>query len=423
MTPSRRQFIRNFSAVAALPASWAAFTRSLRAAPGLPEAGNEAYWQMVKQQFPLETDLVYLNAANVCPASRPVMDRYLEYLRDFHANPSFQNRDKYGPLQERLRAKLAGMLGSSPDEIAVTRNTSEGNNVVVNGIDLKAGDEILITDHNHPSNNASWKVRAKRHDLVVKSLPVPAPAPSSEQLFADFEKATTPRTKVIAITHVTNTTGVLYPAKEIADLARKRGIWMHLDGAQTFGAIDFNLHDIGCDSYSASSHKWLMGPLEAGVLYVRAERIPHLWPSIVTAGWSDRLAGARKFEVLGQRDNPRLVSFEAAVDFVQLVGMKNVEARMRVLATALKQRLAQIPKVDLKTNMEPELSAGVIKCRLRGVETKHAYDTLWEKRRIAIAMTAAGSSGNVEGLRFCPHVYNSWDDLDSAVSAVRELAS
>jgi selenocysteine lyase/cysteine desulfurase len=423
MTRSRREFFRSLSAAAALPTSWAAFTQSLRASAGAPEAGSEAYWQMVKRQFPLEEKLLYLNAANVCPVSHPVMDRYLEYLRDFQRNPSFQNREKYKLHQERLRAKLATLLGCSADEIAVTRNTSEGNNVVVNGVDLKPGDEVLITDHNHPSNKQSWKVRASRQGFVVRSLPVPVPAPSREHLLSAFEKAITSRTKIIAITHVTNTTGILYPAREIAELARRRGIWMHLDGAQTFGAIDVNLRQIGCDSYAASSHKWSMGPLEAGVLYVREERIAGLWPSIVTAGWSDHLVGARKFEVLGQRDNPRVVAFEAAVEFIRLIGMSNVEARMRALATSLKQKLAQIPRVRLKTNLEPELSAGVIKFHLLGVATPHAYDTLWTKHRVALAMTTSSSPANQEGLRFCPHIYNSRDELDRAAGAVRELIS
>src|SRR5579872_2378803 len=346
MASTRRAFFR----AAVLPASWHTFAAALKATPA------ESYWQMVKRQFPLEEKLIYLNAANVCPASRPVMDRHLEYLRDFHAIPSFQNRDKYVAMRESLRGKVARMLRVSADEIAITRNTSEGSNIIVKGVDLKPGDEVLITDHNHPSNNDSWRVRAKRDGFVVKSLPVPIPAPSAEKLLTDFERAITPRTRVIAITHVTSTTGIRYPAREIAALARKRNIFVHLDGAQTFGALDVNLQEIGFDSYSTSAHKWLMGPLEAGLLYVRAERIPQIWPSIVTAGWTEHLQGARKLEVFGQRDDPRVVALEAAVDFINLMGMPAVEARLQALATRAKVQLSEIPSVELKTNLEPRLS-------------------------------------------------------------------
>jgi selenocysteine lyase/cysteine desulfurase len=409
--PSRRDFFR---AAVALPASWTAFTSALRAS-----TADDAYWPMVQRQFPLEDDLVYLNAANVCPASRPVMDRHLAFLHDFHANPSFQNRDKYTAMRESLRAKVARMLRVSADEVAVTRNTSEGTNIVVKGVDLKPNDEVIVTSHNHPSNLDSWKVRARRDGFAVKELPVAVPARSVEELYSTIERAVTPRTRVIAVTHLTSTTGIRYPAREIAGLARRRGIWMHLDGAQTFGALDVDLHDIAPDSYSTSAHKWLMGPLEAGLLYIRGERIPQLWPSIVTAGWTEDLKGARKFEVFGQRDDPRVAALEAAVDFLNLIGVPAVEARVRALATHAKTQLMNLGNVELKTNMEPALSGGVVKFRLRNVPTRRAYETLWERHRISIAMT---NSGDSEGLRFSPHIYNSFEQIDSAVAAVRALA-
>lgn len=412
MAPTRRDL---FKTVMALPASWTAFASALQAAT----AAGEPYWHMVQRQFPLEDRLIYLNAANVCPASRPVMDRHLEYLRDFHANPSFQNRDKYVEMRESLRTKAARMLRVSAEEIAVTRNTSEGSNIVVKGVHLKPGDEVIITDHNHPSNNDSWKVRARRDGFVVKTSPTPAAARSSEILYDGIQRAITPRTRVIAITHLTSTTGLLYPAREIAALARRHGIWMHLDGAQTFGGLDVDLASIGCDSWSTSAHKWLMGPLEAGLLFVREQRIPELWPSIVTAGWAEDLKGARKFEVFGQRDDPRVVALEAALDFVNLIGMSNVEARARALANRAKVALRDIPNVELKTNLEPELSGGVVKFKLRHVPTKRAYDTLWERHRLAIALTP---SGDAEGLRFSPHIYNSFAQIDQAVAAVKALA-
>jgi selenocysteine lyase/cysteine desulfurase len=262
-------------------------------------------------------------------------------------------------------------------------------------------------------------VRARRDGFTVKELPVAVPARSAEELYSTIEKAITPRTKVIAVTHLTSTTGIQYPAREIAGLTRRRGIWMHLDGAQTFGALDVDLHDIAPDSYSTSAHKWLMGPLEAGLLYVRGERIPQLWPSIVTAGWAEDLKGARKFEVFGQRDDPRVAAFESAVDFLNLIGVPAVEARVRALATHAKTQLMNLGNVELKTNMEPVLSGGVVKFRLRNVPTRHAYDTLWKRHRISIAMTSSGES---EGLRFSPHIYNSFEQIDRAVAAVRALA-
>lgn len=416
MAPTRRNFLQ-----AGIPAAstWVAMTQTLRAAPGTQAPGNEDYWKLVKRQFPLDDNLIYFNAANVCPASRGVLDRHLDFLRDFQANPSFQNREKYDPIAERTRKKAAALLGCDADEIAFTRNTSESSNLVVRGLDLKVGDEVLITSHNHPSNNDSWKVRAKRDGIVVKEVAVPIPARSQQELLDGFEKAITPRTRVMAFTHVTNTTGNKYPARELAAMARQRGIWVHLDGAQSLGALDVNLRDLGCDSYAGSAHKWMMGPLEAGVLYVRADRIATLWPSIVTAGWSENLVGARKFEVFGQRDNPRLASIEAAVDFLSLIGMNHIEARLMALVTRAKQQLGAIPGVQLKTSQDAGLSGGVIKFDLAKMSPKAAYDVLYSRHRLAIANTPAGDA---KGLRFSPHIYNTMDEIDRAVAAIKEIA-
>lgn len=396
-----------------VPAGWTALAQAVRA-----EATSEDYWRMLAHQFPLQPGLLYMNAANVCPASRPVMDRHLEFLRDFHSNPSFQNRAKYGPIEERVRQKIATLLQVTADEVALPRNTSEGTNVIVRGLNLKAGDEVVITTHNHPSNNDSWKVRAKRDGIVIKEVPVPIPAKSAADLASSIEAAITPRTKVVTVTHVTSTCGLKYPAREIGEIAKRKKVWFHLDGAQSFGAMDINLRSIGCDSYSSSMHKWPMGPLEAGVLFIRMERQEEVWPSIVTAGWSDTLVGARKFEVFGQRDDPRLASLEAAADFLSLIGPERLDARVQQLTGALKKKFADIPGVILKTNMEGDLSQGVVKIGLKKGDLKQAYDTLWTKHRAALSLTPTGESA---GIRFSPHVYNTMDDIERAAAAVKDV--
>lgn len=422
MIRPRRDFLRQLTGAALGSASWHTIAgRPGAAAPAQdgPQSG-EVHWQRLRGQFPLEDGLTYLNAANICPASRPVLDRQIQYIGDFHRNPSFQNREKYKAIYERLRGKLAAFLhAAGADEIAITRNTSEGNNLIVNGLDFAAGDEIVICDHNHQSNNEAWKMRAKRDGLVVKSAPVSVPASSREALVAGFARLMTPRTKMVALTHVTSTTGLLYPVREIAELARRRGAWVHVDGAQTFGVFDVDVQALDCDSYTGSAHKWLMGPLEAGVLYVRAGRLPQLWPPIVTAGWSNDLKGARRLDVVGQREDPRVAAFEAAVDFMRTLGIDKVAARSRALAEHAKRQLAGIPAVQMKSAMSPELSGPVVKFSLRNRPTRAAYDTLWEKHRIALAITAAGDA---EGLRCSPHVYNTLEDIDRFVAAVRQLA-
>ncbi len=413
MLDSRRGFLR-------AAASWAALAQALKAAPSATDPQNEAYWSVVRRQFPLDDSYIYLNVANVGPASRAVLDRYQEFLRDFQSNPSFQNREKYEGLRATTRGKIAKMLGVQPLEIAFTRNTSESSNIIVHGLDLKPGDEVLITAHNHQCNKEAWEIRARREGIVVKKLPVTTPAASREAIVAQFEAAITPRTRVIGLTHVTNTTGLQFPAREITRLARARNIWLHLDGAQTFGLLDINLKDLGVDSYAASTHKWLMGPLEAGILYVRDERLKEVWPSIVTAGWSDNASGAAKLENFGQRDDPRLAAIDAALDFTNLVGIRNIEARVRFLTTRFKERCAAIPGVQLRTNMQPDLCAGIVKIATNDAKLKTQYDALYQRHRIATSLTASGDSS---GIRFSAHIFNSLHDIDRAAEAVRDVTA
>lgn len=376
---------------------------------------------MVKQQYPLERGLLYCNAANICPATRPVLDRQAELLRDFEANPSFQNRAKYDSLRTRLRGRIANLIHArQPEEITLTRNTSESNNLIVHGLDLKAGDEVIVTAHNHPSNLNSWQVRASREGFTVKVLPVPVPAVSVDAVVDAFRKALTPKTRVVAVSHLTNTAGLLFPARELADLVHRHSTnaRFHLDGAQSFGALNVNLAEIGCDSYSSSTHKWMMGPLEAGILYVRGERHSQVWPSIVSAGWNDNLRGGTRLEMLGQRDDPRLVAMEPAVDFLDFLGMPQVEARVRYLAKSLNEKFRAVPGLKVKTNLEPALSGGVIKVQAGSTSPKAQDEKLWSRHRIAIAAT---ESGDAAGLRFSPHIYNTLDEIDAMVAAVREL--
>lgn len=416
---SRRDLFRYGSAATAIAGGSAAWVQRLAASP-MQEAGDEGFWNSVRQEFPLEDGLIFLNAANVCPASKAVAARHLELLRDFYANPSFENREKYVALEAEARRKLSALLGAKPSEITLTRNTSEATNTIVRGLDLRAGDEVIISSHNHPSNNASWKVLAKRTGVVIREVPTPLSGVTAERLVRGIAGAITSRTKVIAITHLTNTTGIRYPAREITALAANRNIWVHLDGAQSFGMLNFRLSEIGCDSYASSMHKWPMGPLEAGVLYVRDGRQDALWPAIVTAGYSELIEGVGRFGVLGQRDDPRLVAAGEAAAFLQKLGMENVQARALYLAAQLKDRLARIPGIKLLTPIEPELSGAVVKFRIEGKNTQELGRVLWSNHRISGAVTARG---DLEGIRWCPHVYNSLEEIDRATTALGRLVA
>lgn len=420
MTATRRGFLRGIPAAAGAVLSFPAFCQRMAEMRTHGAPSGERFWNFVSGQFPLEPGLIYMNAANVAPCALPVLDRYQKQLQDFQGNPSFQNRAKYVPAHERLRGKLAALLGANPNEIALTRNTSESSNIIVQGLDLKPGDEIVLTDHNHPSNLASWQVRAKRQGLAIREVALPTPARDAGQLIELFERAIGPRTRVVALTHLTNTVGLYLPVREIIERIRQDRVWVHVDGAQTFGAAAVNLRGMGCDSYAGSAHKWAMGPLESGILYVREERLGEVWPSIVTAGWKDDLVGARKLEVMGQRDDPRLVAFDAAADFLAALGIQNVEQRLYAIANRLRRGLLETPGISLVGNAEGDLAFCVIKVQHARVPVKKLDDEMWARSRAALSATASGPS---EGLRFSPHVYNTFDQVDEAVATLRKICA
>ncbi|MGH9766597.1 MAG: aminotransferase class V-fold PLP-dependent enzyme, partial [Blastocatellia bacterium] len=262
----------------------------------------------------------------------------------------------------------------------------------------------------------AWDVRAARIGFTVKRVGIPQTPNDVEEILKAFRAAITPKTRVLSFTDVSNTTGVRMPSKELCRMARERGAHTHVDGAQTFGALPLNLREMGCDSYSASAHKWFMGPKEAGALYIRQERIAEIWPSVVGVGWGAKVEtsarGARKFETLGQRDDAAVSAMGTTVDFHNLIGGKRIEARIRELAVTLKEGVSKIPGARLRTSTKPELSAGVCVVGFEGIDHQKIYEALYAKHGVAGAPTG--------GLRFCPHIYNTLEEIDRTVSALHQ---
>ena len=420
MSPDRRRFLgAAFTGAAALavPSRLAAGPRpSPLPAPGA--APDERFWTLVRAQFSLAPGLVVMNAANLCPAPWPVQERLLAWTRDMDADPSFHGRAGFGGLREASRAAVAGLLGAEPDEIALTRNTSESNNTVVAGLDLGPGDEVVLWDQNHPTNLTSWQVRARRHGFTVRTVSVPAGADDADALAAPFLDALGPRTRVLAFSHVSNSSGVRLPAARLCSEAAARGTFSLVDGAQSCGALHVDVKDLGCDAYSASAHKWLMGPREAGILYVRGERAADLWAADVGVGWEGAEGrGARRFETLGQRDDAAVAAVAAAVAFHEALGGPDaVEGRVLELAAAVRQGLERrFPGVAVAASADPALSGGVVVFRIPGLDHGAAYERLYQEHRVGAARMG-------EGLRLSPHVYNTLDDVERVLDALAAVA-
>jgi selenocysteine lyase/cysteine desulfurase len=383
--------------------------------PPTPAAPDEGFWSSVREQFVLSPDLAVLNAANLCPSSAPVLEALDKATREMDREPSPACREEMHEAKEITRKALAEFLRVTPEEIVITRNTSESNNLVSSGLDLKADDEVLLFSDNHPSNDVAWKEKARRHGYRVRVVDAVNPHPGAEYYLEAFAKALTARTKVLAFTHLSSTVGDLFPARELCRLARERGILTLVDGAQSFGLMDVDLREMDPDFYGGSGHKWPCGPKEAGVLFINRKSASRIWPSIYSA-YPGAIGISKTFETFGQRDEPAIRALGEALRFQTRIGRPAIENRGRELAQAIMAGLRKIPGVKLWTHPDPVRSLAVVSFQPGGLDPQKLMLALYEKDRIVCAIRPGADRG---GLRFSPHFYNSHAEVERAVGAVK----
>ncbi len=354
---------------------------------------NEQYWELIKKQFTVPPELIMVNAANLCPSPYFIQDKVIDHVKKISANVSFQYRETYTQKRDQTLSLLAKFIGVSKEEVTITRNTSESNSFVVNGLDLKAGDEVIVWDQNHPTNGVAWENRSKRYGFSVKKVSVPLAPASSEELLNSFTKSITSKTKLISFSHISNTSGIALPAKAICAVAKEKGILTLVDGAQSFGMMDLDLKDLGCDFYTASTHKWLMGPLENGILYVNKERIDRLWPTLVGAGWkADKITADEKLATLGQRNETTTVALTDILEFHSSIGRKNIEERVMQLTAYLREKVqSKIPDVRFISPVTKDLSAGIVILELPGKDSKEIHQKLYANHGIACCAFRRGT--------------------------------
>lgn len=414
---SRRGFLRASGAL--LLAAASVQTRLASAQQDIDalfaEGNGEDYWLNIRRQFSFNDSAVPMNAANLCPSFRVVAEHVSAMTADIDQDCSFNNRAKFSGFLEDARSRVAAQLNVSADEVALVRNTSEANNIVNNGLALERGDEVIIWDENHPTNHVAWQVRSARFGFRVKSVPTPAGV-TADALLDAFVSQFTDRTRVLALTHVSNVSGIKLPVAELVAAAHARGIFVHLDGAQTWGAMDLDLRALGVDAFTASAHKWYMGPKEVGLLYLRAPQQARVWPGVVASGWGSGVetsqSGARKFESLGQRDDAALAALGLTARIHDSIGAGRTEQRIMALSQRLKAGV-QALGLPLVTPSDPSLSFGVCIVAVPDGQAGALSNRLYADYGIAGAGTG--------GLRLCPSIYNTEDHVDRAIEGIRGL--
>lgn len=419
MSMNRLQFIRRLGLGAGVFALGSARAESEQAPSGWPpkaEAGSAAFWEAVRSQYVTDDDLIYLNCGGLGPSPRPVLD-----MLDLSSR-ILQHRVETGHFYfEEARAVVAGFLGAQPEEICFTRNATEGNSIIAVGLGLRAGDEVIFETHAHPGGSLPWLNRARQIGIVVRTFE-PDPA-SPEGNLERIAALVTPRTRVVQVSHITAPTGLVMPVKQLAEFTRAKGLWLHVDGAQSAGMIPFDLHALGCDSFATSGHKWLGAPRETGVLYIRRERVDEVAPLHVGAyssgdfdlcGQLVYTQGARRHEY-GTRNAASVVALAEAARFQNTIGRERIAEHGRVLADYLLAALQGLPRVKVLTPTRADMRAAMVTFAVEGRTAGAVFGHLMETQRLRCRPV---NEAGLEAVRVSLHVFNTLEHCERVASTL-----
>ena len=384
-------------------------------------AKDEFYWREIQMDFELDRTIINLNNGFTCPTSRMALESEIRFLHMINMAPIFYQ----GPVAERIqtiRLRMAEEFGCDPEEMALTRGASESLQIAQNGIDLKAGDEVITTEQDYPRMLTTWDQRMRRENIKVRRLQFPVPT-TGDDLYHRFEQAITPQTKVFHFTHVTNLTAQMFPVARLSRLARSKGIVTIVDGAHALGQFPFKLRDLGCDAYGVSLHKWLLAPIGNGCLYVRKEMIPRFWP--LQAAPEQQDDDIRKFEAIGTHPWAIRAALGEALAYHQAIGGERKAARLRYLTLRWANALKVHPRIKILTDLsEPAQAWAIAAVNIEGIDVADLSKFLMDKYRIIVVALKGGAPPNqvfdYQCLRVSPNIYTTLEEIDTFVTAMED---
>lgn len=379
-------------------------------------ASREDYWSTIQQAYTVNSNIINLNNGGVSPSPRVVQEAVARYNDLSNQGPSYFMWRVLDQGREPLREKLAGLAGCSPEEIAINRNSTEALNTVIFGLPLKAGDEVIGTLQDYPNMVHAYKQRADREGIKYKQISFDFPIEDEEMIVRAFENAITPKTKLLHVTHVINWLGQIMPVRKICDMAHNKGIEVLVDGAHSFGLLDFNIPELHCDYFGTSLHKFLSAPIGSGLLWIRTEKIKKIFPLLGSdEPHSDDI---RKFEVLGTRSFPIEQGIGEAINFHLSIGKKRKEERIRYLKNYWAQQVKDLPGVKLHTSLKSKYSCGICGISIDGIAVTDLDAKFFNDYKIH---TVGINWENIHCVRVTPHVYTRLQDLDKLVAAIDEI--
>jgi selenocysteine lyase/cysteine desulfurase len=399
-------------------AEFSAASQRIQLLSPIDAAADEDYWSTIQQSFTVSPNIINLNNGGVSPSPRVVQEAVARYNNLTNEGPSYFMWRILDQGREPLREKLAALAGCDKEEVAINRNATEALNTVIYGLSLKAGDEVIGTKQDYPNMINAWKQRATREGIVYKQISFVFPIENDEAIVEAYEKAITPKTKIIHVTHVINWIGQIMPVKKISDMAHRHGIEVICDGAHSFGLMDYAIPNLGCDYFGTSLHKFLSAPIGSGMLWIKKEKIEKIWPLVC----NDKPQGTdiRKFETLGTRSFPIEQGIGEAANFQMAIGSKRKEERIRYLKNYWAQKVKDIPKVKIHTSFQAAYSCAICGVSVDGMTPGEVETALFNDYKIH---TVGIVWENVSCVRITPHVYTRLQDLDKLVKAIETIAS
>jgi selenocysteine lyase/cysteine desulfurase len=380
-------------------------------------AAEEDFWALISQAYTVNPSIINLNNGGVSPSPKVVQDAVERYNKLSNEGPSYYMWRILDQGREPLRMKLANLAGADPEEIAVNRNATEALNTVIFGLDLKAGDEVIGTKQDYPNMIQAWRQREMREGIKYTQISFNFPIEDDAAIVDAFAKAITPKTKVLHITHVINWVGQILPVRKICDMARSKGITTIVDGAHSFGLLDFKIPELGCDYFGTSLHKFLSAPIGSGMLWIKKDKIANIWPLVCND--KPRSSDIRKFETLGTRSFPIEQGIGEAINFHEAIGSKRKEARIRYLKDYWATRVKDVPGVKIHTSFKPDYACSICGVSVDGMTPGELDSALFSKYKIH---TVGIVWENISCVRITPHVYTRTIDLDRLVKAITEIA-
>ena len=382
-------------------------------------AQDEAFWATIRAKYKLKPDYINLENGYYSMQPQEVLEAFISHVREINTEASYYMRTKQYPDKDAVKSRLAGLAGCSPEELIITRNTTESLDTVIAGFDWKPGDEAVMAEQDYGAMLDQFALQARRYGMLNRRVSLPLDPKSDEEIVDLYASHINYKTRLLMVGHMVNITGHILPVRKLADMAHSKNVQIMVDGAHAFAHLDFKIPDLDCDYYAASLHKWLGAPLGAGILYVRKDRIEKLWPIYADKSMAD--TDIRKLNHTGTHPVHTDLAIEDAIAFHNLIGIARKEARLRYLQNYWTSKVRPIPNVILNTPADPKRSCAIANVAVKGVTPADLSKVLLDKYRIWTNAVDSDSAG-VHGVRVTPHVFILPRELDVLVKAIGEIA-